>query len=160
MDAGREPFLPLGPELTGEDDSVGGDGVSGGVCHWGGVSDGVTLATGATFFDNFLLSLAESLCLDPPKLDINERTRERPMTSERDVRDKNLSSLFEYYPSLSLTVKRVESKEKDWSVVGFKRKLSEVGRIALNERLSNSDCAWTEFERDQSIKSTHKVKEE
>ena len=76
--------------------------------------------------------------------------------------DKNLSSLFEYYPSVSLTVKRVESKEKDWSVVGFKRKLSEVGRIALNERLSNSDCAWTEYERGQSIKSksTHKVKEE
>lgn len=93
----------------------------------------------------------------PERIDL---PRERPMTSERDVRDKNLSSLFEYYPSLSLTVKRVESKEKDWSVVGFKRKLSEVGRIALNERLSNSDCAWTEFERDQSIKSTHKVKEE
>lgn len=81
------------------------------------------------------------------------------MTSERDVRDKNLSSLLSITP-LSLTVKRVESKEKDWSVVGFKKKLSEVGRIALNERLSNSDCAWTEFERYQSIKSTHKVQEE
>lgn len=73
MDAGRELSPPLGPELTG-DDSVGGDGVSGGVCHWGGVSDGVTLATGVTSLDNFLLSLAEPLCLDPPKLDINERT--------------------------------------------------------------------------------------
>lgn len=80
------------------------------------------------------------------------------MTSERDVPDKNLSSLFEYYPPLGLTVKRVESKERDWGVVGFKRKLSKVGRIALNERLSNSDCAWTEFERGQSIKP--KVKEE
>lgn len=39
-------------------------------------------------------------------------------------------------------------------MVRFKRKLSEVGRIALNERLSNSDCTWTEFERGQSIKST------
>lgn len=74
MDAGRELFPPLGPELTGDGDSVGGDGVSGGVCHWGGISGGVALATGVTFFDNFLLSLAESLCLDPPKLDINERT--------------------------------------------------------------------------------------
>jgi hypothetical protein len=51
-------------------------------------------------------------------------------------------------------VKRVESKERDWSVVGFKRKLSEVGRIALNERLSNSDCALTEYESNQSIEST------
>jgi hypothetical protein len=72
MDAGREPFPPLGPELTG-DDSVGGDGVSGGVCHWGGVSDGVTLETGVTL-DDLLLSLAEPLLLDPPKLDMNERT--------------------------------------------------------------------------------------
>lgn len=73
MDAGREPFPPLGPELTG-DDSVGGDGVSGGVCHWGGVSDGVTLATGVTLLDDLLLSLPEALFFDPPKLDINERT--------------------------------------------------------------------------------------
>ena len=72
MDAGREPFPTLGPELTG-DDSVGGDGVSGGVCHWGGVSDGVTLVIGVTL-DDLLLSLADPLFLDPPKLDINERT--------------------------------------------------------------------------------------
>jgi hypothetical protein len=73
MDAGRELVPPLGPELTG-DNSVGGDGVSGGVvCHWG-VSDGVTLATGVTLLDDFLLSLFEPLFLDPPKLDINERT--------------------------------------------------------------------------------------
>jgi hypothetical protein len=72
MDAGREPFPHLGPELTG-DDSVGGDGVSGGVCHCGGVSDGVTLVIGVTL-DDLLLSLAEPLFLDPPKLDMNERT--------------------------------------------------------------------------------------
>jgi hypothetical protein len=96
MDAGREPFPPLGPELTG-DDSVGGDGVSGGVCHWGGVSDGVTLVIGVTL-DDLLLSLAEPLFLEPPKLDINERTRERPMTSERDATDKNLSSLLSSTP--------------------------------------------------------------
>lgn len=153
MDAGREPFPILGPELTGDDDSVGGDGVAGGVCHWGGVSDGVrvTLATGVTFFDNFLLSLAESLCFDPPKLDINERTRKRPMTNVMCQTRTSVVS-FEYYPSLSSTVKRVESNERDWTVVGFKRKLSEVGRFALNERLSNSDCAWTEFAR-----SIHKI---
>ena len=52
MDEGREPPpSPLGPALTG-DNSVGGDGVSGGgVCHRGGVSAGVTL------LDDFLLSL-------------------------------------------------------------------------------------------------------
>ena len=61
IDAGREAFPPLGPELTG-DNSGGGDGVSGGVCHCG-ESDGVTLATlatGVTWLDNFLLSLPEA----------------------------------------------------------------------------------------------------
>lgn len=68
IDAGRELGPPLGPELSG-DSSVGGDGVSGGVCHRG-ESVGVTV-TGVT--SDFLCSLLE-LLLDPPKLDINERT--------------------------------------------------------------------------------------
>lgn len=62
IDAGRDAFPPLGPELTG-DASGGGDGVSGGGCHWGGVSDEVTLATlatGVTLLDNFLLSFPEA----------------------------------------------------------------------------------------------------
>lgn len=55
------------------------------------------------------------------------------MTSECDVLDKNLRGLFEYYPSLSLTVKRVESKESDWSVVGFKKETVR-GRSNCAER--------------------------
>jgi hypothetical protein len=92
MDAGREALpSPLGPALTG-DNSVGGEGVlvsGGGVCHRGGVSAGV-MFTGVTLLEDFRLSFPESFL--PPKLEINERTRERPMTWERDVSpDKNLS---------------------------------------------------------------------
>lgn len=56
--------------LTG-DNPEGGEGVSGeGVCQRFGISEGVT------FLDSLLLSLLESLFLEPPKVDINERTRQ------------------------------------------------------------------------------------
>jgi hypothetical protein len=70
-EGGREPipsFRGFAP-LTG-DSSEGGEGVSGeGVCQRGGVCDGVMLG------DDHLLSFPESF-LEPPKVDINERTRE------------------------------------------------------------------------------------
>lgn len=70
IDAGREPLPSLGPALTG-DNSVCGDGVSGGgVCHRGGVSAGVTFDE-VTLLEDFLLSLPESLF---PQPDMNERT--------------------------------------------------------------------------------------
>ena len=61
MDAGREPPpLCLGADPTG-DNSEGGDAVSGGgVCHRGGVSEGVTLS-GVALLDDSLLPLPESL---------------------------------------------------------------------------------------------------
>lgn len=60
----------LGVATLAGDNPEGGEGVSGeGVCQRGGISDGFT------FLDSLLLSLLESLFLEPPKVDINERTR-------------------------------------------------------------------------------------